>query len=206
MAPTATGEPASIDRGSPYPIESLLWNAQGKLYRYKDSTYSYDAFDENTLVVTGAGASQTSIVRVGDDFEYDLGAGRATKYFSVDGVRIAVLATSYVAGAASLPPALRPIAQRLEPLAAPLAAGFLLLGLVSLAGIATRKRPPAWVAIPGVSVLSLVLVALPFQAYAATLGSGGTREVRPTGRAVPRVSPGSLGLGPRRGESERDRS
>jgi RHS repeat-associated protein len=168
----AYGEPATIAYAG-QGQDTLLWNAQGKLYQDKNSAYSYDAFDQNTLVVTGSGSSQTSIVRVGDDFEYDLAAGRADKYFSVGGVRIAALATNYIAGAASIPPALRPALRRLEPLGAPGAAGFLLLGLVSLASVATRKRPPVWVSAPGVGVLSLVLVAMPFQAYAATLGSGG---------------------------------
>ncbi len=167
----AYGEPILIATAG-QGLEQLLWNAQGKLYQDKNSAYSWDAFDQNTLVVTGSGASQTSIVRVGDNFEYDI-AGRADKYFSVGGVRIATLATNYIAGAASIPPALRPALRGLEPLAAPLAAGFLLLGLVSLASVATRKRPPVWVSAPGVGVLSLVLVAMPFQAYAATLGSGG---------------------------------
>jgi len=99
---TPFGEPAQIAR-SPGSTDTLTWNAQGKLYQVKDSSYSYDAFDQNTLVVTGTGSGQTSIVRVGDDFEYDLVAGRATKYFSVDGVRIAVLATSYTTGPASAP-------------------------------------------------------------------------------------------------------
>jgi RHS repeat-associated protein len=168
----AYGEPATVAYAG-QGQDTLLWNAQGKLYQDKNSSYSWDAFDQNTLVVTGSGSSQTSIVRVGDDFEYDIGAGRADKYFSVGGVRIAALATNYVAGAASIPPVLRPALRGLEPLAAPLAAGFLLLGLVSLASVATRKRPPVWVSAPGVGVLSLVLVAMPFQAYAATLGSGG---------------------------------
>jgi RHS repeat-associated protein len=172
ITPTAFGEPAQIAR-SPGSTDALQWNAQGKLYQVKSSIYSYDAFDQNTLVVTGAGASQTSIVRVGDDFEYDVVAGRATKYFSVDGVRIAVLATNYTAQSASIPPALQPIVRGLEPLEAPLAAGFVLLGLVSLVGVATRRRAPAWVAVPGVTMLSLVLVGMPLEAYAATLPSGG---------------------------------
>src|SRR5262249_40226384 len=58
---TAFGEPAQIAR-SPGSTDTLTWNAQGKLYQVANSTYSYDAFDQNTLVVTGTASSQTSIV------------------------------------------------------------------------------------------------------------------------------------------------
>src|SRR5262249_52260858 len=172
LNPTVFGEVGSVWFGQQGEQDPMVWNAQGKLYQFMSSTYSYDWFDQNTLIVTGS-PTATSIVRVGDDFEYDIGAGRATKYFSVDGVRIAALATNYTPGAASLPPALRPVVRTLEPIAAPLAAGLLLVGFVSLAAVATRRRPPVWVAAPGVGVLSLVLVGLPLQAVAATLPLGG---------------------------------
>jgi hypothetical protein len=80
LSTTLCGEVSLIYRGTSYPQEALTWNAQGKLYRFKDSTYSYDAFDERTLTVTGPSGSATSIVSVGDDFEYDLGASRANKF------------------------------------------------------------------------------------------------------------------------------
>jgi len=57
-------------------------------------------------------------VSVGSDFEYDLGAQRANKSFSVGGVRIASLATSYVADSAAVPPLVRVVWRELEPIAA----------------------------------------------------------------------------------------
>lgn len=172
MTATLGGEPASIYRGTSYPTESFTWNAQGKLRSFKDSTYSYDAFDEATLAVTGPSGSSTSIVSVGDDFEYDLGADRANKFFSLDGVRIASLGTSYVAPNAAIPPALRIVIRYAEPLAAPAAAALLSLGLLSLASLTLRRRTPVWLSVPGVGVLSFALVALPYTAWAATLTSG----------------------------------
>ena len=150
---------------------SLAWNAQGKLHHYKDSTYSYDVYDQATLVVTGPGGA-ASIVRVGEDFEYDIGAQRANKFFSLDGVRIASLATSYEADSASLPPALRIVLRHAEPLAAPAATALLTLGLLGLASLMLRRRTPVWLSAPGVGVLAFTLIALPYTAHAATLTSG----------------------------------
>ena len=171
LAATAGGEVSTISRPS-LPTETLLWNALGKLYQHKSSTYSYDAFGQRTLVVTGPSGSTTSIVSVGEDFEYDILASRSNKHFSVQGVRIASLATSYTAASASMPPSLRIAIRVVQPLAAPAAATLLALGLVGLASLALRRRTPVWLSVPGVSVLSFTLVALPYTAHAATLTSG----------------------------------
>jgi len=170
LPPNAFGEPSMVDRGSGNQ-EPFTWNGLGKLYQYKSSTYSWDAFDQNTLVVTGSPA--TSIVRVGDDFEFDLSAGRATKYFSVDGVRIAVLATTYTPPAASLPPALYPVVRNLELIETLALATLFLIGFGSLGAIAANRHRPEWVGVPGVGMLALMLVAMPYSAYAATLPPGG---------------------------------
>ncbi len=133
---TAGGEAAWVDPGVAYNAELLVWNALGKLHSYKDSAYSYDAFGQRTLVVTGPSGSTASIVSVGEDFEYDVGASRANKHFSLSGVRIASLATSYVADSASLPPSLRIALRVAKPLEAPAASALLTLGLLSLASVA----------------------------------------------------------------------
>ena len=171
LAATAGGEVSTISRPS-LPTETLVWNALGKLHQHKSSTYSYDAFGERTLVVTGPSGSTSSIVSVREDFEYDLSGLRSNKYFSIQGVRIASLATSYTAPNASVPPALRFVLHHAEPLAAPAAAALLALGLISLASLTLRRRTPVWLSAPGVGVLSFVLVALPYTAHAATLTSG----------------------------------
>ena len=175
---TLGGEAAWVDPGVAYNPELLVWNALGKLHRYKDSAYSYDAFGQRTLVVTGPSGSTASIVSVGEDFEYDIGASRANKHFSLSGVRIASLATSYVADSASVPPSLRIALRVAQPLAAPAASALLALGLVSLASLALRRRTPVWLAAPGVGVLSFALVALPYTAQAATLTVGAGRYGR----------------------------
>ncbi|MGH3642036.1 MAG: RHS repeat-associated core domain-containing protein, partial [Mycobacterium sp.] len=171
LAATLGGEVAIVTKsGSPTAV--LTWNAQGKLYRYKDSTYSYDVYDDATLTVTGPSGSSTSIVSVGDDFEYDIGAQRANKFFTLDGVRIASLATSYVAPTAAVPPVLRIVLRYSAPLAAPAAAALVALGLLSLASLTLRRHTPVWLSVPGVGVLSFALIALPYTAQAATLTSG----------------------------------
>jgi RHS repeat-associated protein len=171
LAATAGGEVATISRPS-LPTETLVWNALGKLRAHKSSTYSYDAFGELVQTVTGPSGSPSSIVSVGDDFEYDVTALRSNKYFSIQGVRIASLATSYTAPTASVPPALRIVVRFAEPLAAPAAVALLALGLLSLASLTLRRRTPVWLSLPGVGVLSFTLVALPYTAHAATLTSG----------------------------------
>jgi len=72
-----------------------------------------------------------------------------------------------------MPPALYPVVRTLEPLEAPAVAVLFLVGLGSLGLVATRRRRPVWVAAPGVGVLGLALVALPYSAFAATLPPGG---------------------------------
>ncbi len=171
LAATLGGEVGTITRPS-LPTETLVWNALGKLRQHKSSTYSYDAFGELTQTVTGPSGSTNSIVSVGDDFEYDITALRSNKFFSIQGVRIASLATSYTAPNASVPPVLRFVLHYAEPLAAPTAAALLALGLLSLASLTLRRRTPVWLSVPGVSVLSFTLVALPYTAHAATLTSG----------------------------------
>jgi len=173
MVATPGGEPAWVDPGMGYNPEPLTWNAQGMLHRYEDSSYSYDVFGETTLVVTGVGGVTTSIISVGDDFEYDTNASRANKHFSIDGVRIASLATSYAAPTVSIvPPAVRIVLRYAEPLAAPAAGALLALGLVSLASLTLRRRTPVWLSAPGVGVLSFALVVVPYSADAATLTTG----------------------------------
>ena len=93
-------------------------------------------------------------------------------------MRIASLATSYVAESASLPPSVRIALHFAQPLAAPAASALLALGLVSLASLALRRRTPVWLAAPGVGVLSIALVALPYTAQAATLTVGAGRYGR----------------------------
>jgi len=100
---TEGGEPARIDLGAGYGTETFAWNARGKLHRYGGSSYEYDAFGDLARTAIGSGARATSIIHVAGDFEYDVAARRASKYFSVGGVRIASLATSWVAPAASAP-------------------------------------------------------------------------------------------------------
>ncbi len=171
LAATTGGEVSTISRPS-LPTETLVWNAIGKLSSHKSSSYSYDAFGELTQTVTGPSGGTTSIVSVGEDFEYDIGALRSNKFFSIQGVRIASVATSYTAPSASVPPALRILVRFAEPLAARAAAALLALGLLSLASLTLRRRTPVWLSLPGVGVLSFTLVALPYTAHAATLTSG----------------------------------
>ncbi len=93
---TLGGEVAQIDFGSGYGRDTLIWNTQGKLHRHRRSTYGYDVFGDLTLTSTGPSGAATSIVSVGGDFEYDVGAQRANKHFSIGGVRVASLATTPV--------------------------------------------------------------------------------------------------------------
>ena len=122
--------------------------------------------------VTGPTGSTSTIVSVGSDFEYDLGAQRANKSFSVGGVRIASLATSYVADSAAVPPLVRGVWRALEPIAAPGAGILVVLGVFGLASLGLRRHTPVWLSAPGVGLLSVALVALPYTANAATLTSG----------------------------------
>ncbi len=54
-----------------------------------------------------------------------------------------------------------------EPLATPVAATLLGLGMLSLASLTLRSRTLVWLRVPGVGVLSFVLAALPYTAHAA---------------------------------------
>ncbi len=112
MTATAGGEPSLITRGNGQWTETLVWNALGKLHRRSGVTYHYDAFGDARLLVLGPSGGSTSIVRVGEDFEYDRVARRANKSFSLGGMRFATLATSYQAPNAGAPPA--PIAATLS--------------------------------------------------------------------------------------------
>ena len=178
LSASLAGEVERIDRGAGSPPEALVWNAQNRLYRFKDSTRSYDVFDDVRLIVTGPSGDATSIVSVGDDFEYDVAAQRANKFFSLDGVRIASLATSYAAPVAATPPAVRFALRRLADIAAPAAAALLAASLVGLASLALRRRTPVWLSLPGVGVLAFVLVVPPYTAFAATLTTGPGRHGR----------------------------
>ncbi len=172
ISPTTGGEPAMIAVGNGHWNDVLSWNALGMLHRYADSTHHYDAFGEARLTITGKPGSSTSIVRVGDDFEYDIGAQRANKSFSLDGVRIATLATSYTAESAETSPLRRFVLRLAMRLGAPLAVVLLVTSLVGLAGVPLRRRTPRWLEVTGVGVLSFALVGLPRATLAATLTAG----------------------------------
>jgi transposase len=172
ISANAGGEPTMVGFGNGHWSKTLAWNALGKLHRYADSTYHYDAFGDARLTVTGKPGSSTSIVMVGDDFEYDIGAQRANKSFSIDGVRIATLATSYAAADAATPPALRLVVWHGKRIAGPSAFALLAVGLVGLASVTLRRRTPQWLGATGVGVLSCALVALPHAVLAATLSAG----------------------------------
>ena len=179
MRATAGGEPAAIELGYQRWQEPLTWNALGMLHRYRDSTWHYDAFGEARLTVTGPAGGSTSIVSVGDDFEYDVGASRANKSFSIGGVRIATLATHYTAPNAddtADPAASSRITRNGSP--RPAALALLATCLLGLARVTLRRRTPRWLEGASVGVLSAALVGLPHAALAATLSSGPGRYGR----------------------------
>jgi RHS repeat-associated protein len=178
ISSTSGGEPAAIAVGTGHWTETLAWNALGKLHRYGDSSHHYDAFGGARLTITGAPGSSASIVRVGEDFEYEIGAQRANKSFSIDGVRIATLATSYAAESAGTPPVLRFASRLAKRLAPPVALALLAASLVGLASVALRHRASRWLEATGVGVLSCALVAWPHAALAAMLSAGPGRYGR----------------------------
>lgn len=178
ISANAGGEPAMIGFGNGHWTGTLAWNALGKLHRYADSTRHYDVFGEARLTVTGPPGSAASIVSVGDDFEYDIGAQRSNKSFSIDGVRFATLATSYAAESAGTPPAVRFVLRHAKRLVPPVGFALFASSLVGLASIALRRRAPRGLEATGVGVLSLALVAGPHAALAATLTAGPGRYGR----------------------------
>jgi RHS repeat-associated protein len=158
IASNAAGEPAAID-GQP-----LVWNAGSRLHQPAGSAERlyYDALGRRTRRTLEDG---TSIIRVGDDFEYDTASGRARKWFVVNGERIASRDTSYSPSSSKVWNGVSQLRRAWETGRTGFVAALLVLALTGLAAQVTCAGPPAWLVAPGVALLAalLVLPAVPAQ-------------------------------------------
>ncbi len=162
MQPDAGGNLAEVNRAGA--ITSYVWNAQNRLRSGAGGTLSYDAFARR-VELHHTGSSETSVVFVGDDFEYNTTLNQANLHFFVGGQRIASYATY---------PLFLEVGSTWgwlgERVAPPLAGFTVLVGLVGLAALTRRRRVPAWLGASGVGLLGAGLVLLPIPASA--VGSG----------------------------------
>jgi len=167
MAADASGNLATLNG------EALRWNAQGRVFGTAGghTGAAYDAFDRRTLYAPNG--LQTLLIYVGSDFEYDLILGLATKFFFVNGERIASRATHYTPETAwTMSWPYRRIVKPMQPALLPLLGAWFLLGILGITALGGGARPARWIAAPGVALLSLGLIIFPVRLAHALLGGG----------------------------------
>jgi RHS repeat-associated protein len=167
MVADASGKLATLNG------EVLSWNTQGRVFGTAGghTGAAYDAFDRRTLYAPNG--LQTLLIYVGSDFEYDLILGQATKFFFVNGERIASRATHYTPETAwTMSWPYRRFVKPILPALLPTLVAWFLLGILGVTALGCGLRPARWMAAPGVALLSLGLIVFPGRLAHALLGGG----------------------------------
>jgi YD repeat-containing protein len=170
MIPDAAGNTARING------DGLIWNGLGLLKMRRHHANGLNYYDWSGRRVMRYWAA-TRLIYVGDDFEYDTGLGMSTKFFFLNGERVATRGYLYTAQSAWIPPmAYRFIVDPLRPAVLPTLLALIALGLLALLLTGLGAPLPAWAAAPGMALLAAALVLYPTSAAFAVIGTSGGPE------------------------------
>ncbi|MBW2415352.1 MAG: hypothetical protein JRG76_12670 [Deltaproteobacteria bacterium] len=170
MAPDAAGNTASING------ETLGWNNQNRMTSrggMSNGVNFFDPFGKRVL----RWFPWTHLVYVGDDFEYDSALGLSTKYFFLNGERVATRSISYTPQPAWIGAwAWRWIVTPLSGAAVPTLLALAAAAFAALLLVGAGVPVPPWVSGPGITVLVGALVLYPVGVARAVIGGGGGPE------------------------------